>query len=359
MKRPTIADIAQRAGVSIGAVSYALNNQPGVSEATRERILAIAQEIGWQPSSAARSLSVSRADAVGLVLARPARTLGVEPFFMQFISGLEAELASRSVALLLQVVEDHDHAIGAYRRWWGERRIDGVIVMDLFHEDPRISVLELLGLPAVVAGGPGGAGNLPCVWSNDAAAVASAVDYLVALGHRDIARVAGLSGLEHTVTRSQAFEAATRRHGQHCRHGLQHASVIMTDYSGEQGARATRSLLSSPRPPTAILYDNDVMAVAALGVTAEMGVSVPDDLSVIAGDDSALCRLVHPSLTALSRDISSYGAHTARALLDLVDGAEVTSVEDHVAYLVPRASTAPPRGSRAAAFEPQKGVSSG
>jgi DNA-binding LacI/PurR family transcriptional regulator len=350
MKRPTIGDIAKRAGVSIGAVSYALNNQPGVSETTRARILAIAEEIGWQPSFAARSLSVSRANAVGLVLARPARLLGVEPFFMQFISGLEAELASRSVALLLQVVEDHDHAIEAFRRWWGERRIDGVIVMDLFHQDSRIPVLELLRMPAVVVGGPEGAGSLPCVWSNDAAAVAGAVDYLVALGHRDIARVAGLSGLEHTVTRSHAFEAATSRHG------LEHATVILTDYSGEQGARATRSLLSGRRPPTAIIYDNDVMAVAALGVTAEMGVSVPDDLSIIAGDDSALCRLVHPSLTALARDISAYGGHTARTLLKVIDGVEVSSVEDHVAYLVPRASTAPPRGARGAVSELEAGV---
>jgi DNA-binding LacI/PurR family transcriptional regulator len=104
MKRPTIADIAAQAGVSTGAVSYALSGQPGVSAATRARIVAIAHEVGWQPNVAARSLSVSRAHAVGLVIARPARILGVEPFFMQFIAGLEAELSARSTALLLQVV---------------------------------------------------------------------------------------------------------------------------------------------------------------------------------------------------------------------------------------------------------------
>src|SRR5689334_24665510 len=95
VKRPTIADIARRAGVSTGAVSYALNGQPGVSPATRQRILAIADEIGWRPSHAARALSASRAHAVGLVIARPARWLGVEPFFMQFLAGLEAELSGR------------------------------------------------------------------------------------------------------------------------------------------------------------------------------------------------------------------------------------------------------------------------
>ena len=127
MKRPTIADIARRAGVSTGAVSYALNGQPGVSTATRQRILAIANEVGWRPNIAARALSVSRAHAVGLILSRPARVIGVEPFFMQFIAGLEAELSTRRTALLLQVVEDHAAAIEATRQWWAERRIDGVL----------------------------------------------------------------------------------------------------------------------------------------------------------------------------------------------------------------------------------------
>ena len=104
----TIGDIAERAGVSKGAVSYALNDQPGVSDATRARVLAIAAEIGWSASHAARSLSTSRADAIGLVLARPARLLGIEPFYMEFISGIEEVLAPLGVALMLHVVPDLD-----------------------------------------------------------------------------------------------------------------------------------------------------------------------------------------------------------------------------------------------------------
>src|SRR5215470_8494391 len=104
VKRPTIADIARRAGVSKGAVSYALNGQPGVSEATRRRIVAIAEEIGFNPNSAARVLSGARARAIGLALCRPARILGIEPWFMGLISGFETELSVRSYALTLQVV---------------------------------------------------------------------------------------------------------------------------------------------------------------------------------------------------------------------------------------------------------------
>ena len=96
--RVTIRDIAERAGVSKVAVSYALNGQPGVSAATRERIVSIAEELGWYPNRAARALSGARTDACGLVLARPARTLALEPFFM-IIYELEADYSNYLTSL--------------------------------------------------------------------------------------------------------------------------------------------------------------------------------------------------------------------------------------------------------------------
>jgi DNA-binding LacI/PurR family transcriptional regulator len=334
MKRPTIGDIAARAGVSKGAVSYALNNQPGVSEATRQRILTIADQIGWQPNRAAKALSGARADAVGLIIARPARVLGLEQFFMAFISGLEAELSARQVALMLQVVHDHDEEIAAYKRWWAEHRVDGVIVVDLHIDDIRVPVLEQLGLPSIIVGGPDGLGSLAGVWADDASAVSSAVDYLVALGHRRIAGVAGLPSLQHTRIRTVALQAAMKRHK------LPRAQVIETDYTGEQGASATRALLSQPDRPSAIIYDNDVMAVAALGVAHEMGIDVPRDLSIVAWDDSPLSQLVRPALTALARDIPAYGAHAAAMLLAQLDGRTVEPMQDVAPRLIARASTA-------------------
>jgi DNA-binding LacI/PurR family transcriptional regulator len=343
VKRPTIADIARRAGVSKVAVSYALGGKPGVSEATRRRIVAIAEEIGFNPNSAARALSGAAAQAVGLALCRPARILGVEPFFNQLISGVEAELSARSFALTLQVVPDPETEIAVYRRWWGERRVDGVLVCDLRVDDPRIPALESLRLPAVVIGGPGRTGRLPYVWSDETAALTETVEYLHALGHRRIARVGGLPGLMHTKIRTEAFAAVAARLE------LPDADTIVSDYSGEDGGRATRRLLSSSARPTAIIYDNDVMAIAGLGVAQEMGLAVPTELSIVAWDDSSLCQLVHPALTALSRDIPGYGGQAARALLAAI-GAERTaradeageSIQAETARLVPRGSTSQP-----------------
>src|SRR5690625_1171294 len=102
MRRPTIVDIARSAGVSKGAVSCALNGRPGVSDTTRSRILQIAGQLGWAPSSAARALSDGRAGAIGLIIDRPALVLGTETFFMRFLAGIQEELADGGTALMLQ-----------------------------------------------------------------------------------------------------------------------------------------------------------------------------------------------------------------------------------------------------------------
>jgi DNA-binding LacI/PurR family transcriptional regulator len=334
VKRPTIADIARRAGVTKAAVSFALNGQPGVSAATRERILAIAEEIGFQPSSAARALSDGRAGAFGLIIDRPARTLGVEPFFMQLISGIQAELSADRTALLFTVAEDQDAEIAMYRSWWAQRRVDGVFLVDLQVDDRRVAILEELRMPAVVIGSPAHSGSFPAVWQDDAAATRAVVEFLAAAGHRRIARVTGISRLWHTKIRSDAFTAVARAAGVE-------ALLTEADYTAESGAAATRRLLLSRQPPTAILYDNDLMAVSGLGAAQRIGVSVPADLSIVAWDDSPTCEFVHPPLTALTRDIAASGAHAARLLAQAAGGAQVGHFEEAPPVLTVRGSTGP------------------
>lgn len=340
MARLTIADIAERAGVSKSAVSFALNGRPGVSETTRQRILRVAEEMNWRPHSAARALGGARAGAVGLVLARPARTIGVEPFFGQLTAGIQAELALTSTALELMIVEDRAAEIEVYRRWVSEQRVDGFIVVDPQTRDSRFEVLEQLEAPAVVLGGPGRHGGLPSVWADDREAMISLVDYLAALGHRRIAHLAGEPSFQHTQRRMRALKDCAKRLG------LQAAISVPTDFSDAQGAAATRRLLSRPGRPTAIVYDSDVMAVAGLAVAAEMGIGVPGELSVTSFDDSLLTRIVHPAITALSRDTFALGEQVARVLMAAVDApGTVGDLRTATPRLTVRESTAPPRAA--------------
>ncbi|WP_433543970.1 LacI family DNA-binding transcriptional regulator (plasmid) [Streptomyces sp. CA-294286] len=335
--RLTINDVAARAGVSKGAVSLAFNNRPGVSPATRERILAAARDMGWAPHRSARSLAGRRVDIIGLAVCRPARLLGLEPFYMEFLSGIESVLTERSCSLLLRLVRDLDEEIALYEEWWRGTMIDGAVLVDFHREDPRIAPLRALGLPAVAVGHPSLTGGFPSVWTDDASAAADAVRYLAALGHRRIARVGGPAGLGHSRIRADAFEATMTELG------LDGRRQVSTGFAGEEGARATRALLTLPDRPTALVYDNDIMAVAGAAVASEMGLAVPDDLSLLAWDDSALCRLTHPPLSAMSHDVHRFGAQVARTLFGIIDGSPTGSLQVPTPSLTPRGSTGPPR----------------
>jgi DNA-binding LacI/PurR family transcriptional regulator len=331
--RVTIEDIARQAGVSRGAVSFALNDRPGLSVATRERILAIAKDVGWYPSSAARALQGSRVNACGLVLARPAETLAFEPFFMGLVAGIETELAFRSVALTIQVVDGLEAELEVHRRWSGERRVDGVFVVDLRVNDPRPEALVGLGLPAVVLSGSRGPYPLPTVWQNEAEIVVGAVRYLAALGHRRIARVGGVADFLQTANRDAAYLAATEELGLV-------PIIATTDFRAETGAHVTRRLLAGPERPTAFIYESDILAVAGLGVAHEMGFHVPRDVSIIAWDDSPFCQVVHPPLSAVTRDVPRLGVRACRLLLELIDHGQSADLELPYGQLTPRGSTA-------------------
>ncbi|MEU1464331.1 LacI family DNA-binding transcriptional regulator [Streptomyces sp. NPDC005727] len=341
-RRPTMKDIARRAGVSESAVSFALNGRPGVSETTRARVRRVAEQLGWRPSTAARALSGEGVATVGFVLARPADTLGVDSFFLHLVSGIQEVLAERHLGLLFQVAPDVADECTVYRRWWAEHRVDGVLVVDPRADDPRPGLLDELGLPAVVIGGAPDVrhSGLSTVWADDAGAMASVVDELAALGHRRIVHIAGLPGLAHTQRRIATLRAEAERRG------LTGVRSVTTDYSDTEGAAVTRRVLGGSPPPTALIYDNDVMAVAGLAAAAELGFRVPRDVSVVSWEDSALCRMVTPRLSALSRDSAEFGRTAARELLALLDGEPARSVGVPVPRLTGRGSTGAASASR-------------
>ncbi|MGP9536865.1 LacI family DNA-binding transcriptional regulator [Brachybacterium sp. AOP43-C2-M15] len=310
-QRVTIADIASRAGVTSAAVSLAVNGRPGVSDATRQRIMAIAEELQWEPSPAARALAGAPVLTVGMVLARPAEVLGNEAFFGAFVAGLQEVLSAHDYALQMKIVESPEAEIDTFRRWFSQRRVDGVVVVDLRRDDPRVRALEELDQPALVVGGPGHHGALPAVYVDDAHATRLLVDHLAEIGHRRIARVAGDEEFLHTIQRDTAFQ-------ERCAHaGVQ--GVLQGAGFGAQGAEvATAQLLSRDDAPTAIVFDSDEMALAGSHVLAEAGLSIPGDVAVASYEDSPLARTHRPPITALGRSAVEYGRVSAARLLGVI-----------------------------------------
>jgi DNA-binding LacI/PurR family transcriptional regulator len=222
--------------------------------------------------------------------------------------------------------------------------VDGVFVVDLRVNDPRIPAIEKLRMPAVVIGPPGGAGPLPSVWPDDRAAADIVVGYLAAQGHQRIALVGGQAAYWQSKLRRDAFEAAAAVAGLT-------AFTVEAD-SGAGGsaaggsaaggsAQATLGLLGSAEPPTAILYDSDVLAAAGLAVAQRRGTAVPGEVSILSWDDSALCELVHPALTALRGDVAAAGTAAARMLRELAAGGEPESLAEAAPLLQVRMSSGP------------------
>lgn len=333
-KRVTIADIAERAGVTSGAVSLAVNGKRGVSEATRLRILEVAKELNWRPSHAAQTLMGKAAEAIGLVLTRPATVVGEEIFFTKFIAGVQSALSERGYSLLLQMAHDTAAEIAIHQAWMGDGRVDGILVLDPRVDDPRVEALLALEAPTVIVGGEVDAANLRSLRVDDAQAMRLIMEHLDDLGHRRVGLVTGDQSFRHIQRRMQTFE-------QFCVDRGIWGQTLVGGFDAAQARTATLRLLTSPQPPTAIVFDSEVMALAGMSVIAQQGLSIPEDVSIVSWEDSATCQVLHPTLTALDRDAVSLGRRAAAEMFTLLARTDLKP-EPLRMQVVQRESTAAP-----------------
>lgn len=327
--------MAAAAGVSKSAVSFALNDRPGLNEETRRRILAVAADLGWTPSVRGRALSVSRSMAVGMVLARSAETLRTDPFFSMFIAGVEMTLAANGYALVLQVAPRGVSETESYRRIAQGGRVDGVFLTDLRKGDPRPALLHELALPAVLVASRGG-GVWPSVTIDDGPGIAAAVAYLLDLGHTNIGFVGGPDHYVHSTSRRLAWECALQEAGS------PRGPFVASDFSAQGGADATKILLDSAVPPTAVVYANDLMAIAGMSLALGRGMDVPGQLSITGFDDIEIAAYLRPALTTVRTDVTGWGEAAAAALLEMIAGRHPGDRQLSPPQLIVRGSTGPP-----------------
>ena len=272
---------------------------------------------------------------IGLVINRPGRPLGMEPFLIELVEGIEEVFSPLDRSLRFNIVTSHDQEIAIWRRWADQRSVDAIIMLDLHPDDDRLPVLAELGIPAALLGGPRGGLPFTNVFVDSAAGATDAVDALADLGHRRIAYVGGPHALLHSQTRSGAFLAECTARG--C------AGILAEgDYYETSGREATLELLRGGEAPTAIFYDNVVMAVAGLGALGDLGLGVPDHVSVMVWDDTALSRLTQPGLSVVAVDVHRLGVTMAEAVLAVLGGASVRTYDAPRPEVRLRGSTAEP-----------------
>ncbi|MEV7622630.1 LacI family DNA-binding transcriptional regulator [Actinoplanes sp. NPDC089786] len=307
-----ISDVARAAGVSKTLVSYALNDRAGVKESTRAHIVATARSMGWTPSFRARALSASRAYTVGLVLRIPAEG----HYFTGLLAGLQSVLSTSQYSLLTEVVDGDEAEEDAYRRLALGGRVDGLVLTDPRHDDPRFRLVREAGLAFVSLGRPPEPTTMPVLIHDESRAIADAVAHLAALGHRRIAQVAGPQTVAAAGRRRRLYQKVLREHD------LDDTSWLEADHTAAGGRAATVKLLDEEPRPTAIVYANDLMAVAGMSAIHERGLRVPADVSVIGWDDLAVAPYLNPPLSTVGRHPFEDGRAAARLLLEAIDGQE-------------------------------------
>jgi LacI family transcriptional regulator len=309
-----IRELARRTGVSVATVSRALNNRPDVNPETRDRIVAMARELGYRPNHQARSLVRRRSGLLGLIWDTGYAAAGARhPFLADVLIGLKIAVASSHYHLMLVSPRDPDD-VRAYVDAATQHGLEGLVLMGVDERSDPVTSLIATGRPCVAVDleltGP----FATYVTSDNRAGAASAVGHLHALGHRRIATVTGPLHMVPARERLAGYREACAGVGlperpEYVEHG---------DFFLDGGYAATRRLLGLPEPPTAIFVAGDEMAVGALHAAADLGVRVPDQVSVVGFDDIEIAALVRPALSTVAQDRMALAASAVAALTDLV-----------------------------------------
>lgn len=330
----SIFDVADRAGVSASTVSRSLRGLPNVAPATRERVARAAEELAYVASPAASGLASGRTTTVGIVVPFITRW-----FFMRVVQGAEAVLRAAGYDLLLHNLRDAEGRERFFHRLPLDRKVDGMVLVDLALQPDEQARLQALGVPVTVVGGD--AIGVGAVGIEDASGVRTAVQHLAELGHREVGMVCGNAapGLGFAVPghRRESFLRAVAHAG------LATSSewLVSADWGIDGGAQATERLLAGQRVPTALLAESDEVAFGALRALREAGVDVPGEMSVIGFDDHEMAGVVN--LTTVSQPVLEQGAAAAALLLDAMDGrADPFARVIMPTHLVVRGSTSPP-----------------
>ncbi|MEU7028187.1 LacI family DNA-binding transcriptional regulator [Streptomyces sp. NPDC046275] len=308
--RPTLEQVAVRAGVGRGTVSRVINGSPRVSEQAREAVRRAIEELGYVPNQAARTLAGSRTDAIALVIPETEARLFAEPYFLDIIRGISAELGAADQQLLLTLVRT-ERERQRFEQYVAARRVDGVLLASVHADDPLPERVRELGLPVVLNGRRTADEAAPYVDSDNAGAGRAAVAHLAAGGRRRIATITGPLDMYVARARLDGYREGVAAAGL----APDELLVATGDFTEEGGRCAMRALIERAPDLDAVFAASDVMAAGARGVLREAGRRVPEDVALVGVDDSAVARLMDPPLTSVRQPIEEMGRTMARMLL--------------------------------------------
>jgi DNA-binding LacI/PurR family transcriptional regulator len=335
-RRPTIRDVAARAGVSHQTVSRVINDSPRVTAATRERVLSAIRDLSYVPSPMARGLISNQTRSIGVV----ADDIS-DHFFARVVAGAEAEARRRGYYLMIGSVEPDDDEAG-YLRLMLERRVEGLILarpsVPLTPDDLRAA--RSAGVPLVAVGSTDLQG-VPVVDVDNRQGGYDATRHLLQQGHRRVATIMGPGGWPSAVARFDGYRRALQE-----RAVAEHPELVehASGWGLESGQTAAASLLGRGADFTAVFAHSDLIALGAIRELRDAGLRVPEDVSVVGYDDLPVAGFVEPALTTVHQPMREVGAQAAGIVLDRIADGAAPAPEAYLlpAVLVARQSVRPP-----------------
>lgn len=311
--RPTLDEVARRAGVSRSVASRAMNNTRNVSAAKRDAVARAAQELGYVPNATARALATSTTGSVVLAVVNEDPAFFGDPFFSQVMVGVSTALERSDLDLTLMLVSS-DSSRARLERVLRTRRADGVMLMAMRDGDPLHRVAATTDLPVVYCGRTLTVEPSWYVDVDNRGGARRGAEHLLATGRTRLATITGPMDLEASVARYRGFADATAVAG------LRSDRVEHADFTHDGGARAMEALLAAHPDLDGVLVGSDNMAAGAVRTLRAQGRSVPGDVAVVGFDDLAVAQQTDPPLTTVSQPIRALGHEMATMLVRLIAG---------------------------------------
>ncbi|MGA2615099.1 MAG: LacI family DNA-binding transcriptional regulator [Spirochaetia bacterium] len=313
-RKATSADVANRAGVSRTTVSFVLNNTPGknIPDGTRRKVLEAARELGFVPNEKARDVAMIKHHSIGFFIPH-AGYISSDAYIIRVIEGMTPVLNKNRFQLVLQPLKLQEKDYMSRAR---QDSVDGIILMNTHDDDKGLAELITARFPLVVIGTISHPDVLQIDIDNRSAA-RSAVEYLVSLGHRDVAMILHAPSSYYAARdRFEGYRAALESAGCVVRKGW----VRSADLTEESGYKAMVEILTEEKRPTAVFAGNDVVAYGAMQAIKDAGLGIPADISIVGFDDDLPSRYVNPPLTTVTNPAPSLGAEAARLLIGVLRG---------------------------------------
>ncbi|MDP2293715.1 MAG: LacI family DNA-binding transcriptional regulator [Actinomycetota bacterium] len=337
-ERVTIGDVAERAGVSIATVSRVVNSRYGVAPATFEKVKAVIDDLGYESSLIARSLRSQRTHVIGVLVA------DIEPFSAEVLKGAANALRGGDYELVVYSGGHGGDHVGWERRYVS--RLSGTLTDGTVLVTPTVAEVSL-NQPVVAVDPQSSESAFPTFASQNYEGALTATRHLIELGHRRIGFLGGRRDLESARLREQGYRDALHEAGIEFDAEL----VLEGGFKEATAAGPARQLLALADRPSAVFAANDLSAIQTMRTAQELGLRVPDDLSVIGFDNVPESALTHPPLTTVDQSIQALGFEAVRTLIALIEQPALRrEPPSHVSMptkLVVRQSTAAPRAATA------------